>query len=1666
MSSVDDRIVNMQFNNKQFTQGVTQSQKSLDGLEQSLQKTAKSQGLASLDQQVGGLRGKFSAMQVAGVAAVATIASKATAVGINLVKSLTLDPVMDGFKEYQTNLDSIQTIIANTGKPVQKVQNALNQLNHYADQTIYNFSEMAHNIGTFTAAGVDLKTSVASIKGIANLAALSGSNSQQASMAMYQLSQAIASGSVHLQDWNSVVNAGMGGKVFQTALARTGTAMGTLNKNAIQMIGPMKKLSIEGHSFRESIQSKPGTKAWLSSDVLTETLKQISGGYTKAQLASKGYTKAQIKDIESLANRAFDAATQIKSLPQLFGVIKESIGSMWSGAFSAVMGNFEQSKNLWGEVGKKLVGPFGVVTQMSNGFNNLLLSWSNLGGRTRAIGAFTNIFGSLAKILGTIKGAFRDVFPPTSAAGLVTMTEAFQRFTSYLVPSEKTLASLRSIFGGVFAVLHIGVSVVKAIAAGFGAFFGQIFKGSSEAGGGILAFAGHIGELLMKLDKFLTSGGKMTDIFKTIGTAGGKLAGQGIQIATNVIQGLIQGLGGGALGALKGAVEKLAQFIPDRIKAILGIHSPAQTMIPIGQNIILGIVQGIDQAIQWIFKSIGSIYSAIWGGLRQAFGGMNALDFASLLNAIFTAGFLLMLTKMGNAVRRVVDYGKLIENAFGQLQNTLKTFQNGIRAKALKDIAIAVGILTASLVALSFIDPKKMATGLGGIGAMLAMLVGSLATLSKVSKGQVGMFQLAASIALISGAMIALSTAVVILGSQDLQSLGKGLGALAVAMGIMVGAVAAMGKVGGVIKGAGVNMVLMAVAMNLLAGAVLAFGNMDLGTLAKGLGAIAVAMAIFVPSLMLLGLVGKGTLAAGAAIVMVAGAMVILAGAVLAFGKMDLKTLAKGFGAVAVALVLFTASLAIVGAMGPEGLAAAASILALAAAMVMLVPVIVTLGGMDMMSLVKGLGALGVALTLFVVAIAALGAVATVVGPGLLMLGGALALIGIGMAAFGAGFALMAATGTAGIAVMTAAITAFIMLLPSIAIQLAAAFVSFLEAIAAAAPRVRAAMSVIIAQLLGVITDALPQIGALISKLVTVILQIITKAIPQIGQVFSALIAMAINVVKRAVPRFVEAGYTIIDKFITSVAKHVPHIVDEAGKLIVGFLNAIGNNAGKIADAGFKMIIKFINGVANAIDNNAPKLRQAGLHLAGSIIDGMTGGLLSEGLAKVKAAAEHIADALPGWMKKVLHINSPSKVMMPVGSSVGEGVAKGIDDSGRVVESSARSLGHKVVKGVATGIAQNLKDAVSAAVRMANAVVAAGDPGVLAAAGTASDAQKRADYLQAQADLAAADVKKVNKKKNPKLAKKLQKAADRAQAAADAAQGQADAAAQSVTDLKDFNSSDLHTKGDKMNEQAQSLAAQAQKTMEKANAEAAKAVALGKKHAKEAQKMRQQAQADALEAARLANAAQAANAQANAYYGQEVMARIDAITAAREAEKKAAEEQAAYDAADTQGKIDILNKKMAELQAIADKKNADAAALLDKARAEANTNAAQAMADLDASEQAAQDAKDAADAAQQTKDQLAQLMSGDGGTVSGGGGGSTGGTVQPSRSVIEDAAQAMDRYTASLLAAQDAMNAQQPVLQFNQNNYSPEALSASEIYRQTHNLLSTQEVKMGVNSNT
>jgi hypothetical protein len=460
VATIDERVVSLKMNNKQFLSAIKESASSMDRLKDSLKMQGAADGLSRIGEiakntTLGDLATKaldigknMSVMQGLAVTAFGGIGVAALNAGRSVVSGF-IGTIKDGFNEYELKMRAIQTIMANTvekGTTLGEVKTSLAELNTYADKTVYSFSDMTHAIGLFTAAGVDLQTSVASIKGLSNLAAASGSTAQQTATAYTQLSQAIAAGAVHLQDWNSLVQAGMGGESFRNALIETSRMMGTGYDEAIAKDG----------NFRESLKED-----WLTAQVMTTTLTALTNDLSESQLVEMGYSEEQAHKLKQFAQGAFDAATKIRTFSQLVDTTKEAIGSGWAETFEILFGDFEEASVLFTSIGDWLGGVIKASADARNGF---LQMWKDLGGRASLVQGLANIFWAIVKVLGQIGTAFRRVFMNASAEGLVRITKAFENFTSKLIITNNFADKLEWTFTGLFSIFHIFATILGEVA--------------------------------------------------------------------------------------------------------------------------------------------------------------------------------------------------------------------------------------------------------------------------------------------------------------------------------------------------------------------------------------------------------------------------------------------------------------------------------------------------------------------------------------------------------------------------------------------------------------------------------------------------------------------------------------------------------------------------------------------------------------------------------------------------------------------------------------------------------------------------------------------------------------------------------------------------------------------------------------------------------------------------------------------------------------------------------------------------------------------------------------------------------------------------------------------------------------------------------------------------
>lgn len=1291
MSSIDERIVRMQFDNAKFEQGVSQTLTSLEKLKNGLKLDGAAKGLSDIQAAgqkvdlrnvadgVESIASRFKAMSVVAISALASVASQAAIAGAQMVKSFTLGPLIDGFHEYETNLNSIQTILANTaaaGTNLKQVNAALNELNHYSDQTIYNFSEMARNIGTFTAAGVDLKTATASIKGIANLAALSGSNSEQAATAMYQLSQAISAGRVSLEDWNSVVNAGMGGTVFQRALAENAVKMGTLNENAVKLSGSMKNVSINGKSFRESITAEPGKESWLTSDVLTRTLSQFTGDLSKAELKAQGFNDAEIKAIQNQAKMAKNAATQVKTFSQLIGTLKESIGSGWAQTFQTIFGNFDEARTLFTDVSNTLGG---FVQASANARNKVLGDWKELGGRTVLIKAISNAFHALVAVVKPIKDAFREIFPATTGKQLYDLTVTLRDFTEKLKIGGDTADKLKRTFAGVFAVFGIGWDILKEVAKTFFDLIGVATKGS----GGFLEITAKIGDFLVALRKGIKEGKGIENLFKGIGTV--------LAIPIKLLQQLAKLLGSVFKGVDTSGVEK-------------GVARATSKLDPLAH---LGeIVSKVWDGVLKVMGKVGDFFEKLIDKAQKfgsqfadMFDGLNFSDVLSSINTGLFAGLVLLVKKFtsgggGGGLSDIVDS---ITEGFEALTGALKGMQNVLNATALLEIAAAVGILVLSMNQLSKIDSAGLERGAAGIAAMFTQLLAAMLIFEKISgfKGWLKMPFIAGSMILLASAVLILTQACKQLAQLDWNELGKGLTGVTVLLGAVVATMKLMPNPAGMIS-SGLGMIALAAGIKILASAVTDLSGLGWEEMAKGLTGVAgilTGLALFSK----FAEADKGGVLQGAGIILLATGIKILASALKDLSKFSWTEIGKGLTAMAGGLALIGAALYLI---PPTSVFSAAGVLIVAASLGKIGDALKNMGGMGWEEIAKGLvalaGSLGIiagamilmtealpgAAALFIVsqslgsladALAQMGdlgwgeiakslvtlavSLGLIAGAMILMteaLPGAAALLvvataltilspvlqSLGEMSWGEIFkalvtltGLFVVLGAAGLllAPITPILLALGVAVTLLGVGMLAAgagvllFATGLTALAAAGAAGAAAIVGIVSGLIGLIPKVMEEIG----KGLVAFAKVIATAGPAITNALVTVLDSLITAIGKMTPKIVNTLLKMLTQMLQTMAKYVPKMVDAGLKMLTGILHGIANNIGKVVDEATNVCVNFINGIAR----NLPKILNAGANLIIKFVNGLADTIRKKGPELGKAGGNLASAIIEGMAK-------------------------------------------------------------------------------------------------------------------------------------------------------------------------------------------------------------------------------------------------------------------------------------------------------------------------------------------------------------------------------------------------------------------------------------------------
>lgn len=909
-TTIDQNVVQMRFDNAEFERNIQTSMGSLNNLKNTISNGIITSGLTS---SIKTISGRFSTMGLVGVTALQNITNSAINAGKQILNSLTIEPIKTGLNEYELKMNSIQTILAGGRKKngarvsLDEVKEGLEELNKYADQTIYSFKDMVDNIGKFSNAGVDWETSVSAIQGVANAAALAGSNSNQASHAMYNFSQALAAGYVKMVDWRSIEYAGMATRDFKDELLKTAIACGTVEKTSSGLYKAlsdnnagktMKDATKATGMFTEGLQYQ-----WLTSEVLTKTLSRYSDETTE------------------IGKRATDAATVVKTFSQLLGVLREEAQSGWAMTWEYIIGDFEEAKNLWTGVKNEIVA---ILDSQAESRNALIKGWVKEGGRKALIGAVKNSWLAFLDVAKNIKSAFRDVFPAMTSKRLADITKNIEAATAKFRLNSTAANQLKSIYRGLFASFDLSLKGLKAVLN----FISPLTDMIASLAFKFVEITANIGDFIYQIDQsndkfkvFQDRLGKITGLFssgsgdgfgdklKKMFSGGGEEAKKSlswIEAIKKSISDLFSfGKKGGATG--EGGGNAFVDILLKPIKAFFSLFKTTIKSKGGGSGeVIKDVFSKIVNTLLKVIKDVGKrLYDSI----------LNNLDIFKMIKfrwSIKNAGGLFALFKViekffNNLNKGITNSngdaitGSIIATLY-QLQQVLIAYQKNIKAGTLVKIATSVGILALALIAISGLSPDELGNGIIGIGALLTELVVAMKVLNDLpSNGGNSLGAVAKTMRKMASSVFIIAIALETLAKLPIDNMFAATEAISVLMVGLTAMSLALNKYGQDKKGPK-GLLTMAASLLVISQAVKSLASLNPDELANGLFGIfgvVSALGLFL-SLTNFDKMGIGK---GLGILLIAEAIKVLSASVAALAAIDTSKIGQGLFAIGALLV-------------------------------------------------------------------------------------------------------------------------------------------------------------------------------------------------------------------------------------------------------------------------------------------------------------------------------------------------------------------------------------------------------------------------------------------------------------------------------------------------------------------------------------------------------------------------------------------------------------------------------------------------------------------------------------------------------------------------------------------------------------------------------------------
>ena len=1316
-TSVDNRVVSMRFDNKQFESGTKQTMSTLSKLKEKLNLPGASKGLENIgaaskrvsfdgiSRGVEAVQFKFSALQVVAITALTNITNSAINAGKELVRSLTIAPIKDGYEDYNRKLTSVQTIMNATGKDIDTVGGYFSQLDTYADKTIYNLDDMTSSFAKFTNAGVDMEKSVPAIKGIANMVALAGQDAGAAQIAMYNLSQSIAGGFLTRMDFKSLELANVATKEWKNQMIQGAVAAGTLTETSEGMF--LAKGAKEAVSSTALFVDEL-SKGWATSEVLLGVLGQYGDETT------------------DIGSKAQSAAQDVKSFSMMMDTLKASVGTGWTDTFEILVGNLIEAKALFTPL-TNTIGGF--LDASAEARNSLLQGWKDLGGRTALIETVKNSFTEVMRIVTVIGEAFREIFPAITADQLFKITDGLRDFTSRLKLSDKTLTNLKTTFKGLFAMLDIGKMLFSAVAKAVIRMFG----GVGDLGSNVLDVTANIGEWLISLNEMI----KKSDIFNKVLSNIVDYLGYAVdglkfvfKSILNFFDGIIVALSDkfkipgleavhSFLGVMNRRMEDIGESAGDMQS---GVSTAFEVMSDaIANSPIYKILTTLWNGVKKITSSIGDLIVSLLDKFTEAFDNANFSSIFDAVAAISIGGMLLAFKKfmksLGDTLEESKGFFGNIKGILDDVRGSLEAYQQNLKAGVLLKIALAIGILSASIVAISLIDSEKLVTSLAAIGTLFTQLLVAMKVYSKIGKFKGQVVKSSMVMLVMSTSILILSSAVKKLAELDWVGLTKGL----VGVGVLASLLVASAKIlssnsGAMIKGSS-GMVVFALAIKILASACADLSKLSWEELAKGLigvGVLLAAISLFLNTAKF----SMKSIVTATGILILAAAMKVLASACKDFGNLSWEEISKGL----VSIGLLLAEMAIFTKLTGNAksvISTAVSLVIIASAMKILASAVKDFGSMSWEEIAKGLAAMGGALIEITIALKLMPKNMIATGLGLVIVGAALNImaaalknmgsmsweeISRGLVAMGGALAILAIglyamNGTLiGSAALLIAAGAIAILTPALSVLGAMSWEGIVKGLVSIA-----GIFVILGVSALVLAPLIPVIFALSASLVLLGAGIIGigAGLLLVGLGISAL-ATGFGLLATMTATGATAVVGALSIIVAGVAALIPLIAIKLAQGIIDFVATLGEGVPIIAAAVTDILLALIDTIIavtpqvmeciqllitsllTLLVDTIPAMVDAGMKLILGILEGIAANIA----AVVAAGIDIILQFILGVASKVPDIiDTAFKVII----SFINGLADAIRNNRTAINNACKNLIDAIVESV-TGFAGKIKD--------------------------------------------------------------------------------------------------------------------------------------------------------------------------------------------------------------------------------------------------------------------------------------------------------------------------------------------------------------------------------------